>query len=336
MELNLEKPILFFDIESTGLNIASDSIIELSFVKILPGNEVRVKTWRVKPWDYAANCQKKINPSAMEVHKISDEDLVGEKTFLEIVDEVQDWLDGCDLAGFNSNKFDLPMLAEELERVRKFRNKAVRIDLHKMRMVDVQNIYHQLEPRNLKAAYKFYCGKELENMRNAERDCHLEVKSKTDKINEIEYVNSVLKYENHGLRSHISFMESKCASLENEIGALKNSRAFRWMRRYCDFTGSIVQGTCRFLYRFLKAVDRLLPLRYHTREQLKLWVYGHFGAAFRNMKNYQEFMRQQELKKYLCPDADTGPRIPGAMPLTSVMSPVSTTLKLTVKCLNSI
>ena len=170
MELNLEKPILFFDIESTGLNIASDSIIELSFVKILPGNEVRVKTWRVKPWDYAANCQKKINPSAMEVHKISDEDLVGEKTFLEIVDEVQDWLDGCDLAGFNSNKFDLPMLAEELERVRKFRNKAVRIDLHKMRMVDVQNIYHQLEPRNLKAAYKFYCGKELENAHAAEAD----------------------------------------------------------------------------------------------------------------------------------------------------------------------
>lgn len=128
------------------------------------------------------------------------------------------------------------------------------------------------------------CGKELENMRNAERDCHLEVKSKTDKINEIEYVNSVLKYENHGLRSHISFMESKCASLENEIGALKNSRAFRWMRRYCDFTGSIVQRTCRFLYRILKAGDKLLPLRYHTREQLKLWVYGHFGAAFRNMK----------------------------------------------------
>ena len=180
------------------------------------------------------------------------------------------------------------------------------------------------------------CGKELENMRNAERDCHLEVKSKTDKINEIEYVNSVLKYENHGLRSHISFMESKCASLENEIGALKNSRAFRWMRRYCDFTGSIVQRTCRFLYRILKAGDKLLPLRYHTREQLKLWVYGHFGAAFRNMKNYQEFMRQQELKKYLCPDADTGLRIPGDMPLTSVIIPVYNNLKLTVKCLNSI
>ena len=170
MELNLEKPILFFDIESTGLNIASDSIIELSFVKVLPGNEVMVRTWRVRPWDYLTNSQKKINPSAQEVHKISDEDLVNEKKFYEIVDEVQEWLDGCDLAGFNSNKFDLPMLAEELERVRKFKNRNIRIDLHQMKMVDVQNIYHQLEPRNLKAAYKFYCGKSLENAHAAEAD----------------------------------------------------------------------------------------------------------------------------------------------------------------------
>lgn len=170
MELKLEKPLLFFDIESTGLNIATDGIIELSFVKVFPGDEVRVKTWRVRPWDYAADCQKKISPGAQEVHGIKDEDLAGEKRFSEIVDEVQDWVDGCDLAGFNSNKFDLPMLAEELERVRKYMNRPIRIDLHSMKMVDVQNIYHQLEPRNLKAAYKFYCGKELENAHAAEAD----------------------------------------------------------------------------------------------------------------------------------------------------------------------
>lgn len=170
MELKLEKPLLFFDIESTGLNIATDGIIELSFVKVFPGDEVRVKTWRVRPWDYAADCQKKISPGAQEVHGIKDEDLAGEKRFSEIVDEIQDWVDGCDLAGFNSNKFDLPMLAEELERVRKYMNRPIRIDLHSMKMVDVQNIYHQLEPRNLKAAYKFYCGKELENAHAAEAD----------------------------------------------------------------------------------------------------------------------------------------------------------------------
>ena len=152
------------------MNIASDSIIELSFVKILPGNEERIKTWRVKPWDYVKNCQRPINPSAQDVHGISDAELADCKCFFEIVGEVEEWLDGCDLAGFNSSKFDLPMLAEELERVRKYKNRQIRTDLHRMRMIDVQSIYHQLEPRNLKAAYRFYCSKELENAHSAEAD----------------------------------------------------------------------------------------------------------------------------------------------------------------------
>ena len=170
MELNLERPLLFFDIESTGLNIASDSIIELCFVKIMPGNEQRVKTWRVKPWDYERNCQRQINPSAQAVHGISAEDLADKPTFYEIADEVVEWLIGSDLAGFNSAKFDLPMLAEEIERVRRWKQKELEINLHEMKMVDVQNIYHALEPRNLKAAYRFYCGQELENAHAAEAD----------------------------------------------------------------------------------------------------------------------------------------------------------------------
>ena len=174
MELNLERPLLFFDIESTGLNIASDSIIELCFVKIMPDGEQRVKTWRVKPWDYVNYCQREINPSAQAVHGISAEDLADKPTFYEISDEVAQWLQGSDLAGFNSAKFDLPMLAEEIERVQrgsmKFPAKAVPIDLHEMQMVDVQNIFHMMEPRTLKAAYAFYCNKELENAHAAEAD----------------------------------------------------------------------------------------------------------------------------------------------------------------------
>lgn len=170
MELNLERPILFFDIESTGLNIASDAIIELSFVKILPGSEERIKTWRVRPWDYVNNCQRPINPSAQAVHGISDEELVICPRFSDIVDEVAEWLEGSDLAGFNSAKFDLPMLAEEIERVRRYMHKDIPVNLHEKRMVDVQNIYHVMEPRNLKAAYRFYCGQELENAHAAEAD----------------------------------------------------------------------------------------------------------------------------------------------------------------------
>ena len=170
MELNLERPLLFFDIESTGLNIASDSIIELCFVKILPGGEQRIKTWRVKPWDYERGCQRPINPSAQAVHGISAEDLADCPTFCEIADEVVEWISDSDLAGFNSAKFDLPLLAEEIERVRRWKNKELPVNLHDMKMVDVQNIFHAMEPRTLKAAYMFYCGRDLENAHAAEAD----------------------------------------------------------------------------------------------------------------------------------------------------------------------
>ncbi|MBR1927620.1 MAG: 3'-5' exonuclease, partial [Bacteroidales bacterium] len=120
MELSLKKPLLFFDIESTGLNIVTDCIVELSFVKVFTDNRHETKTWRVCPWDYQGGVQKKMDPRATEVNGITDEMLVGEKKFIEIVPEVVEWLRDSDLAGFNSAKFDLPMLAEEIERVRTY------------------------------------------------------------------------------------------------------------------------------------------------------------------------------------------------------------------------
>ena len=124
----------------------------------------------MKPWDYERQCQREINPSAQAVHGISAEDLADCPTFYQIIEEVTEWLAGSDLAGYNSAKFDLPMLAEEIERVRRYTDKHPEIDLHAMQMVDVQNIFHAMEPRTLKAAYMFYCGLELENAHAAEAD----------------------------------------------------------------------------------------------------------------------------------------------------------------------
>jgi DNA polymerase III subunit epsilon len=170
MNLNLTRPLIFFDIESTGLNIPHDSIIELSFVKVFPDGTDAVKTWKIKPWDYENKCQRPIDPSASKVNGITDDMLVNCPTFYEVSDEVAEWLKDSDLAGFNSAKFDLPMLAEEFERVA-LTGKKLDVDLHSPKMVDVQNIYHAMEPRNLKAAYRFYCGGEdFDNAHTAEAD----------------------------------------------------------------------------------------------------------------------------------------------------------------------
>lgn len=192
MELNLQRPLLFFDIESTGLNIPNDSIIELSFVKVFPGkSDPEVKTWKIRPWDYANNCQRHIAEEASKVNGVTDDMVRDCPLFISVAAEVASWIKGSDLAGFNSAKFDLPMLAEEFERVREYCRsriasaacppqkkkeaedllKELDFDLHEPLMVDVQNIYHAMEPRNLRAAYRFYCGgQDFENAHTAEAD----------------------------------------------------------------------------------------------------------------------------------------------------------------------
>ena len=171
MELNLARPLLFFDIESTGLIIPADSIIELSFVKVFPGGEQRIKTWKIRPWDYERRAQRPIDPQASKVNGVTDDMLVDCPRFCDVVNEVLEWLRDSDLAGFNSAKFDLPMLAEEIERVRLYCHRNIDINLHEAVMVDVQNIYHAMEPRNLRAAYRFYCGgDDFDNAHTAEAD----------------------------------------------------------------------------------------------------------------------------------------------------------------------
>lgn len=166
MRLQLTRPLVFFDLETTGLNIAQDRIVELSYYKVFPNGCAEGKTFRVKPTQtiLGQEVQMHISDEASKVHGIHDEDLVNCPTFKDIAPELAQVLEGADLAGYNSNHFDLPLLAEEMLRV------GVSIDLKRMNMVDVYTIFQRQEPRNLVAAYKFYCGKDLTAAHSADAD----------------------------------------------------------------------------------------------------------------------------------------------------------------------
>ncbi|EAR14135.1 3'-5' exonuclease [Robiginitalea biformata] len=157
MKLNLSKPICFFDLETTGTNIATDRIVELAILKVFPNGNKESKTWLVNPG-------VPIPEEASAIHGITDEKVAGEPTFRELAREVYQMIQGCDLAGFNSNRFDIPLLAEELLRA------GVDFDMKNAVSVDVQTIFHKMEKRTLAAAYQFYCGKELTDAHSATAD----------------------------------------------------------------------------------------------------------------------------------------------------------------------
>ncbi len=157
MQLNLANPIVFFDLETTGVNISKDRIIEISLLKVAPNGKEESKTRRINPGI-------PIPPEATAIHRISNEDVKDCPTFKEIAKSLAAQIEGCDLAGFNSNRFDIPLLAEEFLRA------DVDIDLSKRKFVDVQTIFHKMEQRTLSAAYKFYCGKSLEDAHSAAAD----------------------------------------------------------------------------------------------------------------------------------------------------------------------
>lgn len=155
--LNLKKPIVVFDIEATGLNIKNDQIVELAALKVNPNHSRETKTWRIKP-------TAPMSAEAEAVHGISMEDLKDCPTFVQVAKDIKQFFVGCDIAGYNFYKFDIPMLAEEFART------DVQLDFEKCKMVDVQNIFHKKEKRTLEAAYKFYCDQDLVNAHSASAD----------------------------------------------------------------------------------------------------------------------------------------------------------------------
>jgi len=157
MNLELKRPLAFFDLETTGLNIATDRIVEISIVKILPNGKKEVKTELVNP-------TIPISKESAEIHGITAEKIKDKPTFKELANNLESFIKDCDLAGFNSNRFDVPLLAEEFLRA------GVDFNVNDRKLVDVQNIFHKMEQRTLVAAYKFYCNKDLTNAHSAEAD----------------------------------------------------------------------------------------------------------------------------------------------------------------------
>jgi DNA polymerase-3 subunit epsilon len=157
MKLNLKRPLAFFDLETTGVNVASDRIVEISILKAMPDGTEDVKTMRINPGI-------SIPLESSLIHGIYDEDIKNAQTFKQAGEDLARFLDDCDLAGYNSNRFDIPVLMEEFLRA------GIDFDIDNRHFVDVQNIFHQMEQRTLKAAYLFYCGKNIENAHSAEAD----------------------------------------------------------------------------------------------------------------------------------------------------------------------
>lgn len=157
MQLALKKPMVFFDLETTGTNILTDRIVEISIIKLMPNGTESEVTMRINP-------QMPIPAEATAIHHITDADVADCPTFKQVAQNIANIFLDADVAGFNSNRFDVPMLSEEMFRA------GINFDMSRRRFVDVQTIFHKLEQRTLSAAYKFYCGKSLDDAHSANAD----------------------------------------------------------------------------------------------------------------------------------------------------------------------
>lgn len=203
MELHLTKPICFFDLETTGTNLAKDRIVEIAILKVFPNGTKESKSWLVNP-------EMKIPEEVIAIHGISNEKVAHEPTFKQLAPKIYEMIKGCDLGGYNSNRFDIPLLVEELLRA------GIDFDMKNTQSVDVQTIFHKMEQRTLSAAYKFYCGENLDNAHSAEADTNATyevLKSQLDKYEELE--NDITSLANFSARK-------KCADFAGFIAYDKN------------------------------------------------------------------------------------------------------------------
>ena len=212
MELNLKRPLAFFDLETTGLNVAKDRIIEINILKLNTNGTTESKTWVVNP-------QYPIAPEATAVHGFTAEDLKDKPTFKQVAKEISHFLEHCDLAGYNSLKYDIPMLAEEFLRA------GIDFDFKNRKLIDVQNIFMKMEPRTLSAASRFYLNKEHKDAHSAEADTRATfeiLKAQLDKYKDVEVT------DRNG---------NVTVPVQNDVDALHN---FSSHHRNADLMGQII------------------------------------------------------------------------------------------------
>ncbi|MDD3560238.1 3'-5' exonuclease [Petrimonas mucosa] len=195
MKLNLKNPLVFFDLETTGINITKDRIVEISLLKIHPNGKEELKSRLINP-------EMPIPAQATAIHGITDDDVKDCPTFRQVAKSLAEMLEGCDLAGYNSSRFDVPMLAEEFLRA------GIDFDMSKRKFVDVQIIFHKKEQRTLEAAYRFYCDKELENAHSAEADTiatYEVLKSQLDRYPDLQNDIAFLSKEYSSFNNNVDF-----------------------------------------------------------------------------------------------------------------------------------
>ena len=197
--LQLNRPIAFIDLETTGVNLSTDRIVEIAIIKIMPDQSRLVKRKLINPGT-------SIPKSSSDIHGITDEMVKDAPTFRQAGNEIKQFLENCDLGGYNSNRFDIPMLMEEFLRA------GMDVDLTSRRMVDVQHIFYSMEPRTLSAAYKFYCSKELENAHSAEIDIQATIEV---------------------MEAQLSRYEKLGTSIDSILAAIGEEKIIDYARRFC-------------------------------------------------------------------------------------------------------
>jgi DNA polymerase-3 subunit epsilon len=192
MNLKLSRPIAFFDLETTGITVGLDRIVEISILRIQPDETRTMKTWRINP-------EIPIPDVVSKIHGIYDKDVANSPTFKQVAPDINQFLQHVDLAGYNSNRFDIPMLTDEFIRA------GIEFDVRNRKLIDVQHIFHKMEQRTLAAALKFYCNKDLINAHNAEADVTAT----------FDILEAQLERYAHKLSNDVNFLHTFCNNSNN-------------------------------------------------------------------------------------------------------------------------